>query len=69
MSNLQRFAGRHLTIGGAPAEVQYAGGVAGMMAGVMQVNVKVPDRVFGVQPVIVSVARVPSQDGVTVVVR
>jgi uncharacterized protein (TIGR03437 family) len=58
-----------VTIGGAPAEVQYAGGAPGLIAGVMQVNVVVPDRVFGVQPVVVSIARVPSQDGVTVFVR
>jgi uncharacterized protein (TIGR03437 family) len=58
-----------VTIGGAPAEVQYAGGAPGLIAGLMQVNVVVPYRVFGVQAVVVSIARVPSQDGVTVVVR
>jgi trimeric autotransporter adhesin len=58
-----------VTIGGAPAEVQYAGGAPGLIAGVMQVNVVVPDRVFGVQPVVVSIARVPSQNEVTVFVR
>jgi uncharacterized protein (TIGR03437 family) len=58
-----------VTIGGVPAEVRYAGGSAGAIAGVMQVNVVVPDRVFGVLPLVVSVARVPSQAGVTIVVR
>jgi uncharacterized protein (TIGR03437 family) len=58
-----------VTIGGAPAQVQYAGGVPGQIAGMMQVNIVMPDRVFGVQPVVVSIARVPTQDGVTVVVR
>ena len=58
-----------VTIGGAPAQVQYAGGVPGLIAGLMQVDVIVPDRVFGTLPVIVSVARVASQPGVTVVVQ
>jgi uncharacterized protein (TIGR03437 family) len=58
-----------VTIGGAPAEVQYAGGAPGLIAGLMQVNIVVPDRVFGVQPIVVSIARVPTQDGVTVAVR
>ena len=34
-------------IGGIPADVQYAGSVPGQIAGLMQVNVKIPD---GVQP-------------------
>jgi uncharacterized protein (TIGR03437 family) len=58
-----------VTIGGAPAEVRYAGGAPGLVAGVMQVNVVVPDRVFGTLPVVVTAARVPSQPGVTVTVR
>jgi uncharacterized protein (TIGR03437 family) len=36
-----------VTIGGIRAMVQYAGSVAGQVAGLMQVNVKIPD---GVQP-------------------
>jgi uncharacterized protein (TIGR03437 family) len=36
-----------VTIGGFPATVQYAGGVPGQVAGLMQVNVQVP---AGVQP-------------------
>jgi uncharacterized protein (TIGR03437 family) len=36
-----------VTIGGIPATVQYAGGVAGLVAGLMQVNVQIPN---GVQP-------------------
>jgi uncharacterized protein (TIGR03437 family) len=59
-----------VTIGGAPAEVRSVGAVTPVaVPGVLQITVVVPDRVFGAQPVIVSVARVPSQDGVTVVVR
>jgi uncharacterized protein (TIGR03437 family) len=58
-----------VTIGGAPAEIRFAGGAPGLIAGVMQVKVVVPDRVFGVAAVVVSVARVPTQAGVTVVLR
>jgi trimeric autotransporter adhesin len=59
-----------VTIGGAPATVQYAGPVTPLaVPGVLQVTVIVPDRVFGTLPVIVSAARVPTQDGVTLVVR
>jgi uncharacterized protein (TIGR03437 family) len=36
-----------VTVGGIPATVQYAGSVQGQVAGLMQVNVKIPD---GVQP-------------------
>jgi uncharacterized protein (TIGR03437 family) len=35
------------TVGGIPAAVQYAGSVSGQIAGLMQVNVQIPD---GVQP-------------------
>jgi len=58
-----------VTIGGVAAEVRYAGGAPGVIAGVMQVNAVVPDRVFGTVPVVVSVGGVPSQSGVTLVVR
>lgn len=58
-----------VTIGGLPATVQYAGGAPGIIAGVMQVNAAVPDRVFGNQPVVVSVGGVPTQTGVTIAIR
>jgi len=58
-----------VTIGGAPATVQSAGGVVGQIAGLMQVTVVVPDRVFGTVPVVVAVGRIPTQDGATVSVR
>ena len=58
-----------VTIGGVPAQVQYAGGAPGIIAGVMQVNVTVPVGALGVVPVVVTVGGVPSQPGVTVVVR
>jgi uncharacterized protein (TIGR03437 family) len=36
-----------ITIGGVPATVQYAGGVPGQIAGLMQINIQIPG---GVQP-------------------
>jgi uncharacterized protein (TIGR03437 family) len=57
------------TIGGVAAEVRSAGGVAGQIAGVMQVNVVVPGGLSGVVPVVITVGGVASQSGVTVVVR
>jgi uncharacterized protein (TIGR03437 family) len=57
------------TIGGVPADVKYAGGASGIIAGVMQVNVTVPPGVSGVVPVVISVGGVSSQSGVTVSVR
>jgi uncharacterized protein (TIGR03437 family) len=58
-----------VTIGGAAAEVRYAGGAPGLIAGVMQVNVVVPAGVSGTAPVVLAVGGVASQDGVTVSVR
>jgi trimeric autotransporter adhesin len=58
-----------VTIGGLQAELKYAGGAIGLIAGVMQVDVVVPDRVFGAVPVVVSVGGVPSQTGVTIFVQ
>jgi uncharacterized protein (TIGR03437 family) len=59
------------TIGGQPAQVQYAGGAPGEVAGLMQVNVQMP---VGIQtgnavPVVLSVGNVSSQIGVTIAVR
>jgi uncharacterized protein (TIGR03437 family) len=58
-----------VTIGGADAEVRYAGGAPGLIAGVMQVNVVVPAGVSGTAPVVLTLGGVASQGGVTVVVR
>jgi len=57
------------TIGGVAAEVKYAGGASGMIAGVMQVNIAVPAGVSGNVPVMISVGGVSSQSGVTLSVR
>ena len=58
-----------VTIGGLAAEVRYAGGAPGQIAGVMQLNVVVPGGLAGAVPVVLTVGGVPSQDGVTVAVR
>jgi len=58
-----------VTIGGVAAEVQYAGGAPGQIAGVMQVNVVVPGGLSGAVPVVLTVGGVSSQGGVTVAVR
>ena len=60
-----------VTIGGQTAQVQYAGGAPGEVAGVVQVNVQIP---AGIQtgnavPVVLSVGNVSSQAGVTVAVH
>ena len=46
-----------VTIGGIPATVQYAGGVAGQIAGLMQINVQIPNGVAagGYVPVVVRI--------------
>ena len=56
-------------IGGVAAEVRFAGGAAGQIAGVLQVNVVVPAGLAGAVPVVLTVGGVPSQAGVTVAVR
>jgi len=58
-----------VTIGGVAAEVRYAGGAPAQVAGVLQLNVVVPKGVSGTVPVVLTVAGVPSQAGVTVAVR
>ena len=59
------------TVGGQPAQVQYAGGAPGEVAGLMQVNVQVP---VGIQtsnsvPVVLLIGNASSQIGVTIAVR
>jgi len=58
-------------IGGQPATVLYAGGAPGMAAGVMQLNLQVPDGVAAgsAVPVILTVGGQSSQPGVTIAVR
>jgi uncharacterized protein (TIGR03437 family) len=58
-------------IGGVDAEVAYAGAAPGLVAGVMQVNVKVPDSVASgsALPVVVNVGGNSSPGGVTLSVQ
>jgi len=58
-----------VTIGGQVADVKYAGGAPGVIAGVMQVNAVVPDGVSGAAAVTISVGGTASQPGVTIRVR
>jgi uncharacterized protein (TIGR03437 family) len=59
------------SIGGIRAEVLYAGGAPGMVAGVLQINVKLPSDVPSGPdiPVIFSVGSGSSQIGVTMAIR
>jgi uncharacterized protein (TIGR03437 family) len=57
-------------IDGQPASILYAGAAPGMVAGAMQINVRIPDGVrSGQVPVVVSVGGNSSQSGVTLTVR
>jgi uncharacterized protein (TIGR03437 family) len=59
-----------VNIGGLPAEVLYAGAAPTLVAGVMQINVRIPaDAQAGDNLVDVVVGGVHSQPGVTVAVR
>jgi uncharacterized protein (TIGR03437 family) len=59
------------SIGGVPAVVSYAGSAPGLVAGVLQVNVVVPEGVpeGDAVPLVVKVGEMESQPGVTMVVR
>ncbi len=56
------------TIGGVPATVLYAGGAPGMVAGVLQVNLTVPDGAGadGANEVVIQIGARASQSGLTV---
>jgi uncharacterized protein (TIGR03437 family) len=58
-------------IGGVEAQVLYAGGAPGSVAGLLQVNVQVPASVAtgNVVPVVLTVGEKSSQEGVTMAVR
>ena len=59
------------TIGGISATVQYAGGSPGLVAGVLQVNLLVPQTVTpgNAVPVVINIGGATSQPGVTIAVR
>jgi trimeric autotransporter adhesin len=59
-----------VTIGGRPAEVLYSGAAPGQVAGLMQVNARIPADVDpGEVPVTIQVGSAASQPGITVVVK
>jgi len=53
-------------IGGVDAEVLYAGAAPGSVRGVLQVNVRLPESVQGVQSVQITIGTATSQPGVSV---
>jgi uncharacterized protein (TIGR03437 family) len=59
-----------VTVDGLPAIVQYAGGVPGQVAGLMQVNVRIPDGIQpgGYVPVVVKVGDRSSSPGVWIAI-
>ncbi len=57
-----------VSIGGLPARVQFAGGSAGEVAGVMRVDVEVPAGVSGRVPVVLTVGYASAPGGVTVTI-
>jgi uncharacterized protein (TIGR03437 family) len=59
------------TVGGVNAQVQYAGGVPGLVAGVLQVNVLVPQGVASGNsvPIVLNIGGQSTQTGVTLSIR
>jgi uncharacterized protein (TIGR03437 family) len=59
------------TVGGISAQVQYAGGAPGLVAGVSQINVQIPQAIAGggSVPLVLTFGGQPTQTGVTVAVR
>jgi uncharacterized protein (TIGR03437 family) len=56
-----------VTIGGQPAQWNFAGEAPGFVSGVLQLNVVVPVNIAaGDQPVVVTIGGIPSQQGVTI---
>jgi uncharacterized protein (TIGR03437 family) len=60
-----------ITIGGSRASVTYAGGAPGLVAGVLQVNARVPEEVMPGPsvPVVIGVGEFSGPDGITLSVR
>ena len=59
------------SVGGLPAEVLYAGVSPGLIAGIMQINVRLPDGVGAnpAAPVALSIGSFTTPAGVTVAIR
>jgi uncharacterized protein (TIGR03437 family) len=60
-----------VTIGGQLAQVQYAGGVGGQVAGLMQINARIPSGILpgDAVPVLLQVGNASSPSGVAISVR
>jgi uncharacterized protein (TIGR03437 family) len=59
-----------VTIGGAAAEVLYAGASPGLVVGLLQVNARIPPETpSGTVPVVLTVGEESSQSGVTMAIR
>ncbi|OYW12518.1 MAG: hypothetical protein B7X34_01795, partial [Acidobacteriia bacterium 12-62-4] len=59
-----------VSVGGVDAQILYAGGAPGLVAGVMQINVRIPQSVqSGDLPVVVTVGSARSLTNVTVAVQ
>ena len=59
-----------VTVGGQPAEILFAAGAPGFLAGLMQFNVRIPEGLTpGPSPLEISIGSVTSQAGVTIAVR
>jgi uncharacterized protein (TIGR03437 family) len=57
-------------VGGLPAEILYAGPAPGLIAGLMQINIRIPDSVgSGQLPLLIVAGDNPSQLGVTLAVQ
>jgi uncharacterized protein (TIGR03437 family) len=59
------------TVGGIGSQVQYAGGISGLVAGVLQVNVQIPQGVNpgNSVPIVLIIGGTPTQANVTLAVR
>jgi uncharacterized protein (TIGR03437 family) len=59
------------SVGGINAPVQYAGGVTGLVAGVLQVNVQIPQGVIpgNSVPIVLTIGGTSTQSNVTLAVR
>ena len=69
MSQAQVAASVSATIGGQSASVIYAGQAPGEVAGVMQVNLQVPNGITGAVPVVLTIGGVASQSTATVAIQ
>ena len=56
-----------VTVGGLPADVRYAGSAPGMVAGIAQVNVRIPANAQSGSsvPIVISIEASSTQPGVT----